>query len=134
MSEQDEIANVLFLDDMEERHKAFVNRFGMQDNVRIYQARTASEAIELLKQRTYVQAFLDHDLSLEDIMCPPGGPSKVPTGMDVVNHLCSLKWEELPVKNVIVHSMNEPAATQMVSRLQVCLIQSRWIPFHVLVA
>ena len=134
MSEQEEPADVLFLDDMEERHRAFLNKFGMRDDIRIWQARTAREAIDLLKGRKFLQAFLDHDLSLDDIMCQPGGPSKVPTGMEVVKFLESCSWDDLPVKNVIIHSMNEPAASQMVSRLQTSLITARWVPFHLLMA
>src|SRR5690606_2973804 len=113
------IADVLFLDDMEERHKAFMNKHGMQDDVRIWQARSAFEAIEILKKirdhgRQFTQVFLDHDLSLDDIMCLPGGPSKVPTGMDVVDFICGMKFGERPLA-AIVHSMNEPAARVMVS-------------------
>lgn len=132
------IANVLFLDDMEERHKAFINRFGMNDKLRIWQVRTADEAIGRIDRFEkngwrFDQVFLDHDLSLDDIMCPPGGPSKVPTGMDVVHRICKLSFELTP-SEAIVHSMNEPAARVMVSRLSTCLIKSRWIPFHILVS
>ena len=132
------ITNVLFLDDMEERHKAFVNRFGMNDKLRIWQVRTAGEAIHLLNRFNkhgwvFTQVFLDHDLSLEDIMCPPGGPSKVPTGMDVVDRICELPLKSQPPA-AFVHSMNEPAAAEMVRRLQAVSIPTRWVPFHLLVA
>lgn len=132
------ITNVLFLDDMEERHKTFINRFGMNDRIRIWQVRTASEAISLIDRFEkngwyFVQVFLDHDLSLEDIMCPPGGPSKVPTGMDVVDRLCLLPQRLVP-EMAYVHSMNEPAANVMVERLRDASIHARWVPFHLLVA
>lgn len=132
------IANVMFLDDMEERHKTFINRYGMNDKVRIWQVRTAQEAIDLIDRFEkdgfwFKQFFLDHDLSLDDIMCPPGGPSKVPTGMEVVKRICELSFGHLP-NEVIIHSMNQPAAEQMVLRLDTALIRARWVPFHLLVA
>jgi hypothetical protein len=132
------IANVLFLDDMEERHKAFINRFGMNEKLRIWQVRTAADAIGWINRFEqngwyFDQVFLDHDLSIDDIMCQPGGPSKVPTGMDVVDRICQLSFELAP-RRAYVHSMNEPAARVMVAKLSTCLIQTQWVPFHILVA
>jgi hypothetical protein len=133
------VSNILFLDDMEERHRAFINRFGMNDSIRIWQVRTAKEAIDLIDrfendglESRFRQVFLDHDLSLEDIMCPPGGPSHVPTGMDVVDRLVKLPPECRP-DETFVHSMNEPAAKVMVNKLGK-VMPARWVPFHMLVA
>lgn len=133
-----DVSDVLFLDDMEERHRTFIRKFGMQDDVRIWQVRSASEAIDTLKKvrdfgRHFAQVFLDHDLSLEDIMCPPGGPSKVPTGMDVVDFILQMKFGEQP-RAAIVHSMNEPAAKVMVNKLNAGLVRASWVPFHILAA
>ena len=132
------VANILFLDDMEDRHKSFINKYGMDDKLRIFQVRSAAEAIRWIDRFEkngwrFDQVFLDHDLSLEDIMCPPGGPSKVPTGMDVVDRLCRLSFGDAP-REAHVHSLNEPAAREMVRRLQGALIRSQWIPFYMLVA
>lgn len=132
-----DVYDVLFLDDMEVRHQSFMKKFGMQD-VRIWQARSATEAIEILKRardqgQYFAQVFLDHDLSLDDIMCPPGGPSKVPTGMDVVDFICGMKFGEQP-RIAIVHSMNEPAARIMVSKLNGAVVRASWVPFHMLVS
>lgn len=119
--------NILFLDDMEKRHEAFMQSFGSGD-WKIWQARTAAEAIDFLMRAEFVQAFLDHDLSLDDIMCQPGGPSKVPTGMTVVEHIIEMPK---PVPMVIVHSMNEPAAHAMVDKLKPHTM-ARWVPFHII--
>lgn len=133
----DKISNVLFLDDMKERHKAFLNRFGMNDSLRIWQAYSAKQAIHMIDKAVaegwrFTQVFLDHDLSLDDIMCQPGGPSKVPTGMDVVDRLVQLPPECRP-NEAFAHTMNEPAAQVMVHKLS-DVMPARWVPFHLLVA
>jgi ActR/RegA family two-component response regulator len=120
--------NILFLDDMEKRHQAFMKSFGSGD-WKIWQAWTAKEAIGLLNRMEFAQAFLDHDLSEEDIMCEPGGPSSVPTGMAVVDHIVAMPK---PVPIVIVHSMNEPAAHAMVAKLEQVVRLTRWVPFHMI--
>lgn len=108
--------NVLFLDDMEWRHREF-GRIAIQrfPDVRIYPAWSAEEAIELLGRIEFVQAFLDHDLSLDDIMVVPGGPSKVLTGMAVVDHLVAM---EDPPRDIVCHSCNGPARLTMVNKLE----------------
>lgn len=120
--------NILFLDDMSARHDAFMKAFGDGD-WKIWPAWSAKEAIALLERMEFAQAFLDHDLSIEDIMCKPGGPSKVPTGMAVVDHIVAMSK---PVPVVIVHSMNEPAAQAMVTKLEPVVKMTRWVPFHMI--
>ena len=105
---------VLFLDDMEYRHKEFRRITENLGNVRIMHVYTADEAIEELKLSTFDQVFLDHDLSEEDIMVAVGAKSKVRTGMDVVDHILTM---ERPPQEVIVHSCNGPAAAIMQVRL-----------------
>lgn len=104
---------VLFLDDMEWRHKEF-RRVTENLNVRVVHVHTADEAIAELKLRSFDQVFLDHDLSEEDIMVEAGARSHAKTGMDVVDHLLMM---ESPPKEVIVHSCNAPAAAIMHVRL-----------------
>lgn len=131
------ISDILFLDDMEERHRAFMNKFGMRDGLRIWQARSATEAIDILKKvrdhgRIFAQVFLDHDLSIDDIMCPPGGPSKVPTGMDVVDFIINMDLTDQP-REVYAHTLNPPAAQEMVRRLSDANFVTKWVPFDLLV-
>jgi hypothetical protein len=109
----DATPNVLFLDDMETRHAEFMHRAAPMD-VRVWQARSAYEAISLLDSIEFDQVFLDHDLSEEDIMVPPGEPTKVPTGMKVVDHIVRM---ERPPGHVVVHTLNPPAAEAMCLRL-----------------
>lgn len=82
---------ILFLDDMENRHREF-ERFARGRNGHvIIQVHTAEEAIKLLQTMKFDQVFLDHDLSHEDIMVKVGEPSKVPTGMTVVDHILTME-------------------------------------------
>lgn len=47
-------------------------------------------------------------------MVAVGGKTKVPTGMDVVDHILKM---ERPPPEVVVHSCNGPAREEMVARL-----------------
>lgn len=104
---------VLFLDDMEWRHKEF-RRVTENLNVRVVHVYSADEAITELKLHSFVQVFLDHDLSEEDIMVDVSAGSVYPTGMAVVDHILTM---ESPSQEVIVHSCNGPAAAVMHVRL-----------------
>ncbi len=118
---------VLFLDDMEHRHKEFIRAtvgYGLEI-VRVYRA---ADAIKALENDEFCQVFLDHDLSTDDIMVKVGEESKVPTGMTVVDYIVNM---ERPPMDVIVHSCNGPAAWEMVYRLadHPAKIRVRRLPF-----
>lgn len=125
--------NVLFLDDMEWRHHEF-GRIAAREfpEVRVHHAWSAEEAIEMLDSIEFVQAFLDHDLSEDDIMVVPGKPSKVLTGMAVVDHLLSM---ERPPWDIVVHSCNGPARLAMATKLEESgkFVRVRAIPFPELI-
>src|ERR1700759_897001 len=100
------MACVLFLDGDNERHRQFRNRtqaLGYAGKFEMVYAHSAAQAIEALQahEGELIQAFLDHDLSEEDIMVAVGAPSKVPTGMTVVDHILTMKR---PPIAVTVHS------------------------------
>ena len=122
MSDED----VVFLDDVWERHKAFNN--AAPDDVRIWHPYTAASAIKMIERVKPYQVFLDHDLSLDDIMCEVGQPTKEPTGMMVVDHI--LTMEEPPME-VYVHTCNGPAGQEMAKRLRThpAGITVRVVPF-----
>lgn len=111
-----DMGRILFLDDMEHRHKEFLRLSNMipPHDHEIVQVWSAKQAIDKLKSETFDQVFLDHDLSEDDIMVKVGEKTKVQTGMDVVDFI--LKMEKPPM-DVIVHSCNGPAAWQMSLRL-----------------
>ena len=122
---------ILFLDDAEKRHTAFHLKMLQAGHNKIYgidYAFSAKEAIDFLTKYNYVQAFLDHDLSEEDIMIEPYAPSKVPTGMTVVDYIVTMSNPP----TVVVHSHNEPAATEMTRRLRDAGIEAHQIPFSIL--
>lgn len=120
-------ARVLFLDDMESRHTAFFEHAKIS-GVIIDQAYSAKEAIQFLNANEYDQVFLDHDLSLDDIMCEVGAKTREPTGMAVVDHIVEKK---IRIPYVIVHSHNGPASEQMMRRLVDCpsVLKVSVIPF-----
>ena len=108
------MGKILFLDDMGWRHSEFTRRTDKMPDAKVWQAHTAKGAIALLESETFDQVFLDHDLSDDDIMVKPGGKTKVPTGMDVVDFIMKM---ESPPMDIVVHSCNGPAALTMAYRL-----------------
>ncbi len=86
--------NVLFLDDDSWRWVEFSKHF--PDAIWCY---TASQAIDMLTDRTFDLVCLDHDLALPD-----------QSGMRVVEHLVRLGR---PIEHVWIHSWNSPAASAM---------------------
>lgn len=113
-----EKTKVLFLDDMDTRHKTFMELFGSREDLDIYQVWDAHSAIQLLGDGAgslrFDQVFLDHDLSEEDIMVDVGAMTKFPTGMAVVDHILKM---QSPPRQVVVHTCNTPAAVEMTKRL-----------------
>jgi CheY-like chemotaxis protein len=107
------MGKILFLDDMDERHSNFI-KATLGRGHEVVQVYRASEAIKKLGSEEFDQVFLDHDLSIDDIMVKVGKESKVPTGMTVVDHIMKM---EKPPMDVIVHSCNGPAAWEMCYRL-----------------
>lgn len=111
--------HVLFLDDDRERHARFRLRMGALGYPRRYHLHyvfTAADAIAALQEHEgeIAHAFLDHDLCEDDHWVVPGAPSKVPTGMMVVDHIVTMRQ---PPSRVTVHSFNYHAALEMCSRL-----------------
>jgi len=123
---------ILFLDDMQTRHNTFRDLVEDQRDLDLLIAYNASQAISYLGTDgcDIDQAFLDHDLSEEDIMCEVGGASRVPTGMTVVDHIVTMK---APPRQVIVHTCNGPAGDEMERRLKDAGIQVIRLPFPHLV-
>lgn len=110
---------VLFLDDDHARHAHFrarIEALGYARRRTLLYAFTAAEAIEALQAHDgeVVEAFLDHDLCEDDHWVAPGAPSRVPTGMAVVEHIVTMRK---PPAVVTVHSFNYEAAVAMCARL-----------------
>lgn len=126
------MATVLFMDDMRERHRSFMELVD-REKATVFPAYTALQAVDLLQNNVFDEVFLDHDLCVEDIMCKVGEQTLEPTGMVVVEHIMEMVC---PPPRVIVHTCNTPAAEAMVSRLKEhpAQIEVLQIPFpHLLV-
>src|SRR5262245_50857293 len=128
---------VLFLDDDHARHAHFRARIEALGHARRHRwlfTFTAAEAIAALRAHDgeIEEAYLDHDLCEDDQMVAPGGPSKVPTGMDVVDHIVTMRR---PPSRIIVHSFNTPAAMEMCARLSaLSAVAVQHVPFSQLLA
>jgi predicted O-methyltransferase YrrM len=111
--------SVLFLDDDHDRHDRFRQRIealGYLARYRMIYVHSAADAIAALRahEGEITQAFLDHDLSVEDQLVLPGQPTLAPTGMIVVDHIVTMRR---PPEAVVVHSLNYTAAVEMCARL-----------------
>jgi hypothetical protein len=126
---------VLFLDDDRERHAHFrtrVEALGYADRHRLIYVFTAADAIDALRahEGEISTAFLDHDLCEDDHWVAPGAPSKVPTGMVVVDHIVTMRH---PPSAITVHSFNHHAAVAMCARLSALRgIAVKHVPFNLL--
>lgn len=115
--------NLIFLDDDENRCNLVRKKLpGM-----VKYAHTAQDCIKRIQEMEEISIlFLDHDL---------GGEVYVDTdredcGMEVV------RWIENNnplIRNIVVHSMNKPAADEMVQRLQDASYNASYVPFTVLI-
>lgn len=116
---------ILFLDDMAVRHEAFLrNHIGHE----VVQAWTADQAKTLLDSNVFDIACLDHDLAEEHYEQFEAHEYTSGTGMDVVDHICTMPAEKRP-KRVIIHSLN-PRGVEMVNRLCDYRIPAMRAPFR----
>ena len=97
---------VLVLDDSELRHHCFDRDLR---GLRIVHARTAPEAIEILRRSPrFDVAFLDYDLDLQE-----NGVKPVGTGLDVADHIArDLDVRKIP-RRIWIHSRNETGRSRM---------------------
>jgi hypothetical protein len=125
----------LFLDDDRVRHAHFrarVEAAGFSRRHRLLYVFTAADAIDALRthEGEISTAFLDHDLCEDDHWVLPGAPSKVPTGMAVVDHIVTM---HRPPAAVTVHSFNHHAAVAMCARLSALRgVTVQYVPFDAL--
>lgn len=107
--------NILFLDDNPDRTKRFMREFNPTTHA-ITCVETAAECINQLKQARlkgehWDAVYLDHDLDGKAFV----DSSDTNTGMEVVRWIV----EHKPIiKQVLVHSHNEPAGKEMVLKLR----------------
>lgn len=113
--------NILFLDDNEFRCN--IARLRFCDPIIV---KTADEAISALNsQQEWEIVYLDHDLGGTEY-----APSDENSGMGVVNHIIE---NNIPIKIIVVHSLNYPAAQNMVSKLRQANYNVEYLPFSTLI-
>ncbi len=107
------IMNILILDDEAYRHQKFDEFYGWANLTHVYSANDAY--LQLHFDKKFDVVFLDHDLG-----------DNVDQGIAVSTYIC----EHLqPIFPVVVHSMNVPAARNMVSDLISHKFEAVHIPF-----
>ena len=119
--------NILFVDDMEERHKAFLKRKPLGSKV--YCAHTYDQAIWHLGTIQFDILFLDHDLSETAIMCDPDNIDER-TGTDLAKEIVSLDLDPKP--GIVIHSLNPVGAERMHLILKDAGYDAVRIPFYML--
>lgn len=117
---------VLFLDDDENRTKAFVSLVPFAKCVA-----TAADMIRLLIHHTTNKIkvdslFLDHDLGGEVYV----DSSREDCGMEVVRWLCNNHIDKEEVNNIYVHTMNPAASESMYHTLLEADLRVAVLPFH----
>lgn len=120
--------NVLFLDDMEDRHKIFKEKYQKQFN--ITHVFDYNACISELRAQKFEMVFLDHDLSLESIMCDPDDVSEK-TGTDVALHIIET-FDPKDAPGFVIHSLNPHGAERMRNLLSDAGFSVSKIPFFLL--
>lgn len=119
---------ILVLDDNEQRHESFAQRFSRDCDVT--HVRTVTEALEALRDKSYDLVYLDHDL--EDYQqSGMYGSSVELTGLDVARFIARMpEVVGQPPTRVVVHSWNPAGARAMVSTLREAGIPTTYEPFQ----
>jgi len=119
--------NILFLDDSKSRITKFEYEFytrKMNEKNSLDVVETSADCIKKLQEKDYDVILLDHDLGGEVFV----DSSREDTGAEVVRWIISNKKPE-SIKQIFVHSHNEPARLQMVKSLKASGFQSIEAPF-----
>jgi len=119
---------ILVLDDMEERHELFHPLHKSNKNIVIHTYRYEDCIMELKSTPDAFDAiFLDHDLSLEAIMCDPNTIEEK-TGTDVAKWIAS-NMDPETCGTIICHSMNPHGRLNMFKILYEAGFQAVNLPF-----
>ena len=115
---------IIFLDDDSHRTKLFKQNISPDIRQLVKTCKTAQECIELIEQAENVYIlFLDHDLGGEVWV----DSEREDCGMEVV------RWIEVnqpPIRQIIVHTMNDGAAYNMVKKLKAAQYNAVELPFE----
>jgi len=116
----------LILDDDHNRLNWFKKGIEEQNNLSNFDlVETADECIKCLNENEYVMFFADHDLGDEVFVAE----TEKNTGSEVVRHIIKNKPN---IDFIVVHSMNLPAADNMVDSLIDAGYNAQAIPYLIL--
>lgn len=99
--------NILIVEDDDERMKK-IKQFVI--GYTYYWAKTAKDAINQLKSKTFQYVSLDHDLAEEHYNNPGNTRGKKGTGQDVADWLAENKTE---IQGILIHSLNPVGGKNM---------------------
>lgn len=126
----------LFLDDMFDRHARFFDHCAAhgavdedtgQTKLKIYSAYDYHEAVKLMETKQFDAVFLDHDLSLDAIMCDPDDTEEL-TGTNVAHWMVGF-FEHSPKPQVFLHSLNPGGRKRMKTILSDAGFDVKELPF-----
>lgn len=93
---------ILFVDDEEDRYRAFARKKRPQD--RLVYVQTVEDALSSLREELFDIVFLDHDLGDGNL-----------EGKDLVKYICA---QQMPLDSIfIIHSMNSVGGMNMKNML-----------------
>lgn len=115
---------ILFLDDCPHRRSAAAAHLP-----RVLTTSRARIAIETLPDARFTVAYLDHDLGDESGDPRSEDPDGM-TGLDVARWIAANRTD----LRIVVHSMNQPAATRMAGVLRDAGVEVEVVPFTALLA
>lgn len=130
------VMKILFLDDMFDRHARFFDHcsdYGAVDHetgetkIKIYPAWDYHDAVRLMTYYQFEAVFLDHDLSLNSIMCDPDTTEEL-TGTSVARWMVEFfKHSQKP--DVYLHSLNPEGRKRMKTILRDAGFEVKELPF-----
>jgi len=98
------VYKILILDDDDNRHEQFAKKYASENLVHVH---TSTDAIDELKINKFDYVFLDHDLG--GTIMSSSGPG---TGYEVAEWIANNE-NGIPLKAVILHSLNPPGRKNM---------------------
>lgn len=115
---------ILILEDDPNRHELFKRKL-IGHGLTI--AETAAQAIVMLQAYQFDLIFLDHDLGGETFV----SENNKNTGSEVVRWMLENCITKAPI---VIHSMNDPAASSMMNKLNAGFFSCYRIPFSALIS
>lgn len=124
------LMRILVVDDMQERHDFFRKAYNGMDDIIVQSYDYDNAMLELASTpNDFDLMFLDHDLSLEAIMCDPNNTYEK-TGSDIAKYIAQeIKPADCVGMEIHCHSMNPYGRVNMVDILRNAGFTVHDVPF-----